>query len=159
MRTNKKRRKGQIGDLKLEAQQVKEFDGNLVMWQKWKSKTECAFDGSGYEKNLSSLPYAESNKKRNNIVYSQFSAATVDGTAHHLVKKLSESKDGYAAWQALTNWYNRDQIKHETAEDIGSKVDGLTLHSVITASNYVNKFFTWNTDLSKFQEKVIYPGR
>ena len=97
---------------------MKEFNGNLVMWQKWKSKTECAFDGSGYKKVLSSQAYAESNKKRNKLVYSQLSATTVNGTAHYLLKKFTKSKDRYAAWQALTNWYDGDQIKNETAEDI-----------------------------------------
>ena len=48
----KEEKKDKIGDLKLEAQQVKEFDGNLTMWQKWKSKTECAVNGSRYEKTL-----------------------------------------------------------------------------------------------------------
>ena len=65
----KRGEKDEIGDIKLEAQQVKKFDGNLATWQKCKSKTECAFDGSGYKKFLSSQVYAESNKKRNKIIY------------------------------------------------------------------------------------------
>ena len=50
----KEDKKDEIGDLKLEAQRVREFDENLATWQKWKIKTECAFNGSGYKRILSS---------------------------------------------------------------------------------------------------------
>ena len=76
---------------------MKEFKGNSTTWQKWKSKTNFLFDGSIYNKILSSQAHVESNKKRNKFVYSQLSAATVNGTAHHFVKKFAESKDEYAA--------------------------------------------------------------
>ena len=39
-------------NLKLEAQKIAAFDGNMINWQRWKSRTECALDGSGYEKVL-----------------------------------------------------------------------------------------------------------
>jgi hypothetical protein len=72
--------------LTLKAQRVKEFTGHFDSWQKWKSRTECAFDGSGYEKVLSDEIYAETNEQMNQGVYAQLYVATVDGTAHHLVK-------------------------------------------------------------------------
>ena len=72
-------------NLKLEAQKVKEFSGVFNEWQKWKSRTECAFDGSGYEQILADKDYAIKHKKMNKIVYSQLSVATVEGNAHDLV--------------------------------------------------------------------------
>jgi hypothetical protein len=33
--------------LKLEAQKISLFTGDYADWAKWKSRTECAFDGSG----------------------------------------------------------------------------------------------------------------
>ena len=79
-------------NLKLEAQKVKEFSGDFNEWQKWKSRTECAFDGSGYEQILADKDYAIKHKKMNKIVYSQLSVATVEGNAHHLVKAHETSR-------------------------------------------------------------------
>ena len=70
--------------LKLEAQKISEFNGDFEQWPKWKSRTECAFNGIGYDKILTDSEFAKNNPKMNMIVYCQF--ATVDGNAHHLVK-------------------------------------------------------------------------
>ena len=86
--------RGTESNLKLEAQKVKDFSGNFSEWPKWKSWTECAFDGSGYELILSDAEYAARHERMNKIVYSQLSAATVDGNAHHLVKAYEDEKDG-----------------------------------------------------------------
>ena len=62
------------------------------MWQRWKNRTICALDGSGYEQILSEPMFAQRNSNMNKIVYSQLSVATVDGTAHHIVMNHAESK-------------------------------------------------------------------
>jgi hypothetical protein len=38
--------------LKLKAQKIKDFSGGHGDWAKWKSRTQCAFSGSGYERVL-----------------------------------------------------------------------------------------------------------
>ena len=90
--------------LKLEAQKINEFSGAASDWPKWRNRTECALDGSGYEDVLGNRSYASENQEYNRVVYGQLSVATVDGTAHHLVKQYSKSKDGHAAWKALVEW-------------------------------------------------------
>ena len=102
--------------LKLQAQSVSAFDGSYDDWSVWKSRTECAFSGSGYDKVLDSKEYAASNKGENKIVYSQLAVATVDGTAYHLVKKHDVSKDGYKAWKDLCQWYNGEEFCTEAVE-------------------------------------------
>jgi hypothetical protein len=77
--------------LKLEAQRVKET-GYFDSWQKWKSRTKCAFDGSGYEKVISNKLYAETNEHMNRVVCAQLYVAMVDGTAHHLVQQHETEK-------------------------------------------------------------------
>ena len=37
-----------ITSLKLEAQKMRDFSGLTMDWTKWKDRTECAFNGSGY---------------------------------------------------------------------------------------------------------------
>ena len=96
--------------LKLEAQKVKDFSGDFGEWPKWKSRTKCAFAGSGYEKILSDPEYAVKHQQKNKIVFSQLSAATVDGNAHHLVKQHEEENDGWAAWQSLCKWYDSEVV-------------------------------------------------
>src|SRR5687767_14688062 len=85
-------------NLKLEAQKIKEFNGGYEEWQRWKSCTECAFDGSGYERILTDPVFARMNQRMNRVVYSQLAVATVDGTAYHLVRRFEEEKDGFGAW-------------------------------------------------------------
>ena len=115
----------------------------------WKSRTECAFNGSGYEQILSSKEYAESHQMKNQIVYSQLAVALVDGTAYHIVKKHDEKKHGHLAWKSLCTWYDGDEVKTEAAENARSKLELLTLHSGVTASDYVNKFMNYFRYLEK----------
>ena len=48
------------------------------------------------------------------VVYHKSAVATIGGTEHHLVKKHEDNKDGYAAWNALCEWYYGDAAKNET---------------------------------------------
>jgi hypothetical protein len=73
-------------NLKLEAQKIKDFSGGHEDWAKWKSRTQCAFSGSGYEKVLEDDAYAVANEGLNKV-YSQLAAATVEGVAYQLVSK------------------------------------------------------------------------
>jgi hypothetical protein len=136
-------------NLKLEAQKIKDFAGGHDDWQKWKSRTECAFSGSGYERVLEDAEYARNHERLNKVVYSQLAAATVDGTAYHLVQQFETNKDGHAAWENLKEWYDGDMIQNETAENIRVKLENLTLHTGMTGSDYVNKFLAWYRDLEK----------
>ena len=108
--------------LKLEAQKISPFSGDYSDWSKWKSRTECAFDGSGYEKILIDRTYASLHERLNKVVYSQLSVATVDGNAHHLVKEHEKTKDIFACWLSLCTWYDGDTVKNETSEDIRAKI-------------------------------------
>ena len=145
-------------NLKLEAQKVKDFTGNFSEWQKWKSRTECAFNGSGFGKILNDEEFAEENERMNSIVYSQLAAATVDGNAHHLVKEYEDGQDGYAAWQNLCDWYDGDVVKHETADELRSKLESLKLDTTTAATQYINKFLTWHSDIAKIPGEELSPS-
>jgi hypothetical protein len=144
--------------LKLEAQRIKEFSGSYEEWPKWKSRTICAFDGSGYERILSDRQYATTHLRMNKIVFSQLAVATVDGTAHHLIKEHEENKDGHAAWMALAQWFDGDAMKNETSESLRTKLESLTLHSGTTASQYVNKFLMWFRELERIPGEGYSPN-
>ena len=136
-------------NLNLEAQKIKDFTGGYKEWQKWKSRTECAFSGSGYERILDDADFATTNVRLNQVVYSQLVAATVDGVAYHLVQRFEHDKNGHAAWKNLCDWYDGDTIQNETAEKLQNKLDNLRLHSGVSGSEYVNKFLAWYRDLEK----------
>ena len=138
-------------NLKLEAQRITDFSGNHEDWQNWKSRTECAFSGSGYERVLEEEVFSERNPKLSKVVYSQLAAATVDGSSYHLVRKFEKKKDGYGAWMALCDWYDGDTVISESAENLRVKLDNWKLHSGITASDYINKFLAWYRDLEKIE--------
>jgi hypothetical protein len=138
-------------NLKLEAQKIKDFGGAHDDWAKWKSRTECAFSGSGYERVLEDSGYATSNIRLNKVVYSQLASATVDGVAYHLVQKFETTKDGHAAWKNMCEWYDGEAVKSETAVGLRNKIEGLQLTQSSSGSDYVNKFLAWHRDLEKIQ--------
>ena len=142
-------------NLKLEAQKIKEFPGHYEQWPKWKSRTECAFDGSGYEKVLTSKHFAAKYEKMNRVVYSQLAVATVDGTAHHLVKQFEHIKDGNAAWAALCEWYDGDVVRNETAETLRDKLENTRLTTTTTASEFVNDFLMRHQELEKIPREGL----
>jgi hypothetical protein len=144
--------------LKLEAQKIKDFSGAHEDWQKWKSRTECAFQGSGYELILGSSSYTDNHPRMNAIVYSQLSAATVDGVAYHLIQRYEHTKNGNAAWANLCQWYDGSDILNETAENLRVKLDNLKLHLGITGGDYVNKFMAWHRDLDKIVNEGMTDG-
>ena len=135
--------------LKFQAHSITPFSGGYEEWNVWKSRTEYAFNGSGYEKILSSKKYSEENQDKNKIVYSQLSVATVDGTAYHLVRNHDDSKDGHKSWTDLCEWYDGDEVRTEAAENARSKLEALTLGDGGSASDYVNKFLNYYRYLEK----------
>eukprot|EP00957_Ditylum_brightwellii_P184042 14019135-Ditylum_brightwellii.AAC.1 len=73
-----------LSGLKLESQRIVDFSGKVEDWQKWKNCTQCAFDGSGFEKVLSNQEHTDRMRNQNRKVFSQLSVATLGGTAYHL---------------------------------------------------------------------------
>jgi hypothetical protein len=138
-------------NLKLEAQKIKDFSGAHDDWAKWKSRTECAFSGSGYEQILEDKLYAKKQVRLNKVVYSQLASATVDGVAYHLVQQFEVEKDGHAAWTNLCEWFDGETVQSETATNLRSKLENLQLNSGVTGSEYVNKFLAWHRDLEKIK--------
>jgi len=142
-----------VGDtnLKLEAQKIKDFTGAHDDWAKWKSRTECAFSGSGYEQILEDRNFAMTHERLNKVVYSQLASATVDGVAYHLVQQFEADKNGHDAWANLVEWYDGEMIKSETATNLRNKIENLQLSTSIPGSEYVNKFLAWHRDLEKIK--------
>jgi hypothetical protein len=138
-------------NLKLEAQKIKDFTGAHDDWAKWKSRTECAFSGSGYERILEDKSYAKNQTRLNKVVYSQLASATVDGVAYHLVQQFEANKDGHAAWANLCEWFDGETVQSESATNLRSKLENLQLHTGMAGSEYVNKFLAWHRDLEKIK--------
>jgi hypothetical protein len=98
------------------------------------------------------------NERLNKVVYLQVAAATVEGVVYHLVSKVEVTKDGHAAWRNLVEWYNRDIIVNETAENLRNKLDNLRLNTGVSVSKYINKFLAWFWDLEKIKGEGLSPG-
>ena len=60
--------------------------------------------------------YAAQNTQINRVVYSHLSVATLGGTAHHLIKKHDNNKNGYGAWNALFEWYNGYYVNNKAVD-------------------------------------------
>ena len=104
--------------MKLRALEIKEFDGSSDRWTKWKHQTEYTLTSTGYGEILSDSGYALDHGDQNAMVFGQLSAACIDGTAHHLVFKHEDDRNGHGAWNELVSWYDGDLIKTEKASKI-----------------------------------------
>jgi hypothetical protein len=135
--------------LKLEAQKITGFQGSQDEFPMWKSRTQCAFEGVGYERILNDRTYAIQNPKMNKIVYSQLTVATVDGSAYHLILQHDAGKDGNAAWNSLIDWFQGDIISSETADGYRTKLTNLKLAAPTTAAEYINKFVQYTHNLEQ----------
>lgn len=140
-------------NVKLQAQQVTAFNGNAINWRSWKKKTRAAIGTAGLLSTLDSESYARRNPIDNETVFHILQVATSDGSASHLVDKFEDDKDGYGAYMALVTWYEGDELTTETAEDIRSKLDRLTLSTRTTASEYINLFQQYNKQLLDLGEE------
>ena len=89
---------------------------------------------------LDNLAYSKKNTIDNETIFHLLQVATADGNAAHLVDSFEDSKDGHAAYRELVTWYEGDDLTTETAEDIRSKLDRISLNSRTTASEYINHF-------------------
>ena len=83
-------------------------------WQRRRSRTYCAFDGSGYDRVLKNETYAAKNTQMNQVVYLQLSVVNIGVTSHYLIKQYEDDKIVYGAWNALCGWYDEYAVKNET---------------------------------------------
>jgi hypothetical protein len=134
--------------LKLQSHQVKPFSGRSTEFPKWRSHTECVFNGTGYERVLSDETYAKSHPLKNALVFSQLSIALCDGDASHLVDQHKNTQNGHQAWHDLLTYFYGSNRSVRAARVIRAKLGRLTLTEGMTASAYINKFQTWHRDLS-----------
>jgi len=77
----------------------------------------------------------------------------VDGSASHLVDQYSDINDGHKAFQALLNWYEGDNLTSDTAEDVRSKLEKISLSTRYPASNYINDLQQYNKLLVQLGEE------
>jgi len=140
-------------NVKLQAQQVTPFNGNPIDWRPWKKKTRAAIGTAGLLSTLDSRTYANNNPIDNETIFHIVQVSTSDGNASHLVDKFEDDKDGHLAYMALVTWYEGDELTSETAEDIRSKLDRITLSTRTTASEYINSFQQYNKQLIDLKEE------
>jgi hypothetical protein len=138
--------------LKLQSHQLKAFSGRSQEFPKWRSHTECVFNGTGYERILTDDTYAKSHPLKNALVFSQLSIALCDGDASHLVDQHKHTHDGHRAWQDLMSFFYGSKRSIRAARVIRAKLGRLTLTEGMTASAYINKFQTWHRELSDIND-------
>ena len=123
-------------NVKLQAQHVSAFNGEPIKWRSWKKRTRVAIGTAGMLKILDNPSYAKKNVIDNETVFHLLQVATTDGSAAHLVDRHEANKDGNAAYADLVTWYEGDNLTTETAEDVRSKLDKLSLNTKTSASEY-----------------------
>ena len=139
-------------NVKLQAQQVVSYNGNSLKWHSWNKKMKAAVGTAGMLRVLEDQSYAKSHKVDNETVFHLLQVATADGNAAHLVDKFESEKDGHKAYQELVKWFEGDELTTETAEDIRSKLDKLSLTTKNTASKYINQFLQYTKHLDELNE-------
>ena len=89
-------------NVKLQAQNVADFNGSALKWHTWKKKTRAVIGTAGMLRVIDSREYSKKNPVDNETVFHLLQVATSDGNAAHLVDKFEEERDGFAAFEELT---------------------------------------------------------
>jgi hypothetical protein len=139
-------------NVKLQAQQVTQFNGSALKWHAWKKKTRAAIGTAGLLNVFDDEIYAARNPVDNETIFHILQVATSDGNAAHLVDKHEDEKDGKAAYDELVKWYEGDELTTETAEDVRAKIDKISLSTRTTASEYINDFLQFTKHLEELGE-------
>ena len=116
---------------------------------------EYAFDGSGHRRLLPDATYSGQNTQMTEVVYFKLEVATVVGTANHLFKENKDDNNGYAAWNALCEWYGGYAVKNETSYPLWYKLESYRLTSKSNAAQYINNFLTSFRELNKITGETI----
>jgi hypothetical protein len=140
-------KKSDMSNLRLAAQKITEFSGDYQEFAQWKKSTECALQGTGYDRILTDERFSRRNPNMSSTVFAQLSLAVIRGSANHVVEEVEASKDGYTAWQALISWYEESDLDHETSDALRTKITRLYLDAGGSASEYINRFQTHNRNL------------
>jgi hypothetical protein len=140
-------KKSDMSNLRLAAQKITEFSGDYQEFAQWKKSTECALQGTGYDRILTDERFSKKNPNMSSTVFAQLSLAVIRGSANHVVEEVEATKDGYAAWQALISWYEESDLDHETSDALRTKITRLYLDAGGSASDYINRFQTHNRNL------------
>ena len=140
-------------NVKLQAQQIVAYDGNSLKWHSWHKKMKAALGTAGMLKVLESEQHAKSHSVDNETIFHLLQVATADGNAAHLVDMYEDEKNGHAAYQEMVRWFEGDELTTETAEDVRSKIDKLTLSTKNTASQYINQFLQHKKHLEELNEE------
>jgi hypothetical protein len=150
-----------MSNLRLAAQKITAFSGDYQEFAQWKKSTECALQGTGYDRILTDEKYSKDNPNMSSTVFAQLSLAVIQGSANHVVEDVEKTKNGYEAWQALIAWYEESDLDHETSDALRTKITRLYLDSGGSASDYINCFQTYNRNLDgisdgeeKFSERT-----
>ena len=70
------------------------------------------FYGSVFDSVLYDALFLANNQYMSQIFYSQIAVATVIYMAHHLVKQIKDTNNGYSAWKQMYEDYDRDVINN-----------------------------------------------
>jgi hypothetical protein len=140
-------KRNDMSNLRLAAQKITEFSGDYQEFAQWKKSTECALQGTGYDRILTDQKYSKANPNMSSTVFAQLSLAVIRGSANHVVEEVEKTKDGYEAWQALITWYEESDLDHETSDALRTKITRLYLDTGGSASDYINRFQTYNRNL------------
>ena len=145
-------KKGDMSDLRLAAQKITEFSGDYQEFAQWKKSTECALQGTGYDRILTDERFSNKNPNMSSTVFAQLSLAVIRGSANHVVEEVEDTKNGYKAWQALIAWYEESDLDHETSDALRTKITRLYLDAGGSASEYINRFQTYNRNLDSIND-------
>jgi hypothetical protein len=137
-------KKSDMSNLRLATQKIMEFSGEYQEFAQWKKSTECALQGTCYDRILTEERFSKKNPNMSSTFFAQLSLAVIRGSANHVVEEV---KDGYTAWQALIAWYEESDLDHETSDALWTKITQLYLDAGSSASNYINRFQTYNRNL------------
>ena len=115
-------------------------------------KTRAAIGTAGMLRILDDSDYADNNLMDNEKIFHLLQVETSDGNAAHLVDKHDTVRNSHFTFQELIKWYEGDELRTETAEDVRDKLDKLKISTNSNASEYINCFLQHAKHLQELDE-------
>ncbi|MGH3054646.1 MAG: hypothetical protein ACRDL7_06670, partial [Gaiellaceae bacterium] len=137
-------------DVKLTSDKIPSFDGDISKWESWKKKVISIFGQTRYKNVLKGAVEPNPGDPRNMEAYHMLQGAVLDGSAETLVSQIS-TESGWAAWNALIKWYDRD-TRIKKADEARTRLERLRLDIKTTAHDYINNFTKEKNYLNSLRE-------
>ena len=146
------------GAPKIRTDPLPNFSGDAVDYEEWERNAGAIIKQSAYKSFITqpATPGDTVAEARSMELFNMMLSSVGDGHALNTVEKVRDDNNGtecgYKAWTALKDWYMDPSQKDAMVSHWETKLDGITLNSDSSATEFINNFEMYVRKLTKLGE-------